>query len=210
MPQLVALGLGGGEDHGLQPDGVGAAELLGPERRAGTPGPCWIVGRVGLLAGGEQGQGHQAGGARSASPSTSAHEPSARCSCLVRGPPRESPLDFLAGNRGRELEDGLSSRATIRTKVIQNGARRRTNGRTGRPPTVEQSLPSGRGRTSVIKHATVRLQRARRMHSGPTALEKSSHVRKASIRKVRWSGTVPGQTLDVLNGAWPCDNSRKR
>ena len=29
--ELVAFGLGGGEDHGLQGDRVGAAEIVGPE-----------------------------------------------------------------------------------------------------------------------------------------------------------------------------------
>ncbi len=60
MRRLVPLGLGGGEDHGLEADGVGAAEVLGPElaeqlqRLADRR-------RIGLLAGGQQGERHQAG-----------------------------------------------------------------------------------------------------------------------------------------------------
>ena len=60
-PQAVALGLGGGEDHGLERDRVGAVELLRAELRGGTSSACWIVGRVGLLAGGQQGERDQAG-----------------------------------------------------------------------------------------------------------------------------------------------------
>ena len=42
-PQLVALGLGGGEDHRLEPDGIGAVELLGPKPRR-ISSAAWIVG----------------------------------------------------------------------------------------------------------------------------------------------------------------------
>ena len=59
-PELVALGLGGGEDHGLQRDRVGAAELVGAEPAKMTRAPCgWR--RIGFLARGQEGQGDQAG-----------------------------------------------------------------------------------------------------------------------------------------------------
>src|SRR5208337_1450030 len=60
-PEHVAVGLGGRVDHSLKCDRVGAVELVGPECAQVIEG--FTDGRgFGLLTGGQEGEGHQAGG----------------------------------------------------------------------------------------------------------------------------------------------------
>ena len=110
-PQPVALGVGGGEDHGLEPDGVGAAQVLGPEpaEQLQRPADCR---RIGLLAGGHQGERHQAGGA---GPGIALDVRPGAVGALLRleetDPVADGPLDFLAGDAGPRGWSGIEREA---------------------------------------------------------------------------------------------------
>ncbi len=60
--EAVASGVGGGEDHRLESDGIGVAEVIGRELFEVGQG-LLDVGSVGFLAGGQEGQHDQGGGA---------------------------------------------------------------------------------------------------------------------------------------------------
>ena len=99
-PVEVALGLGGGEDHRLERDRIGAVELLGRE----VPEQVERLAhgrRVGLLARGEQGQGHEAGGAGPGLAVDVDPGPVGPLLILeVADALADRPLDFLTRHRG--------------------------------------------------------------------------------------------------------------
>ena len=95
----VALGLGGGEDHGLKRDRVSAVELIGPNCLEELEG-LLDHGRVRLSPGGQEGERDQARRARFwPARSASVQEPSALCRSLRnRTPVANGPFDFFAGH----------------------------------------------------------------------------------------------------------------
>ena len=126
----VALGLGGGEDHGLKRDRVGAVELVGPEAAQVIDAPC---GRSASRA--SRRRSSRARVTRlvvpvRASPCTSAQEPSARCSCLRKRTPSR-------------IARSTSSRVTAARSELGPIERTR-NGPAARPITIQDRALGGR------------------------------------------------------------------